>query len=74
MPWKLPRTLAGSPMPRIAPSMASVACDSEAPGAWLKLTVVAGAPLWWLTASGVFVLSQCASVASGTCAPSAPGS
>ena len=49
--------------------MAAVACDSDTPSGKLKLMVVAGVPLWWLTASGVLVVSTLAMAISGTCSP-----
>ena len=49
--------------------MASVASDSDAPIGRLKLMVVAGAPPWWFTASGVLVSSSRANADSGTRPP-----
>ena len=40
-PWKLPRTVVGTPMPTRASSIARVACDSDTPGAGLKEMVEA---------------------------------
>ena len=67
VPWKLPRTDTGTPSSAIALPIASVACDSDTPSGRLKLMVEAGVPLWWLIASGVFVVSTRAKAASGTC-------
>ena len=69
VPWKPPRTVTGTPNSAIAALIASVACDRDTPRGRLKLMVDAGAPLWWFTANGVFVVSTRANDASGTCAP-----
>ena len=66
VPSKLPRTDTGTPSSAVALLMAAaVACDKDTPSGKLKLMVVAGVPLWWLTASGVLVVSTRAMAMSG---------
>ena len=69
VPANVPRTDTGTPSSAIALRTASVASDSATPIGRLKLMVVAGAPPWWLTDSGVLVSSMRANAASGTWAP-----
>src|SRR5579859_5796773 len=52
-PWKAVMTLAGTPMPCSAPSMALTAPPRDWPGARLKEMVAEGNWLRWLMTSGV---------------------
>jgi hypothetical protein len=55
LPWKLPRTVSGTPIRSIAFSIARVAVDSETSAARLNEIVDATNNPWWLTPSGVLV-------------------
>src|SRR5205085_6559108 len=63
---KLPWSVLGMPIRRIAFSIATVASLSDFPGGKLKEIVVATNMPWWLTAIGVLPCSQCANAESGT--------
>ena len=69
VPLKLPRMPTGTPSSATALFTASAACDSDTPGARLKLMVLAGVPRSWLTDSGVLVVVMRANAVSGTCWP-----
>ena len=62
-------TVTASPSSATALFTASVACDSDTPGARLKLMLLAGVPRSWLTDSGVLVVVMRANAVSGICCP-----
>ena len=69
MPLNEPRTDTGTPSSATALFTASVACESDTPGARLKLMLLAGVPRSWLTDSGVLVVVMRANAVSGICCP-----
>ncbi|MNN63428.1 hypothetical protein D3C81_1788070 [compost metagenome] len=68
-PWKLARSVSGTPMRAISRLIASVACDSEVPSARLNEIVDAANCPWWFTPSGVLVGTTRANADSGTRLP-----
>src|ERR1700722_10715965 len=70
LPWKVAISVGGAFNSACALWIASVAWLSDAPGARLKLIVVAGNWLWWLIESGwIGVVVHLAIVESGTSPP-----
>ena len=68
-PWKLVMMLSGMPMPASACWMASTAAPSDAPGARLNDTVVAGNWPIWVICSGAVSTRMLATTESGIGAP-----
>ena len=68
-PWKCVMIDRGISISRWAATMASTACPSEAPGARLNETVVAGNWLNRSSRSGAVCSSKLAIADSGTCLP-----